>query len=69
MVNWGIVCSNKKKGELGIRSLSLVNQALLEKWAWRFAMKSNPIWKEVIKINYQIEEGGWYTMFPKEGTR
>ena len=37
LVNWGIVCTKKNKGGLGLRSLSKLNKALLNKWSWRFA--------------------------------
>ena len=33
LVNWKIVCSEKKRGGLGVRSLSKLNQALLCKWS------------------------------------
>ena len=32
LVNWNTVCSEKKTGGLGVRSLSKLNQALLCKW-------------------------------------
>ena len=32
LVNWNIVCTSREKGGLGIRSLSIVNRALLGKW-------------------------------------
>ena len=37
LVNWKTVYTEKKKGDLGVRSLSQLNKALLCKWRWRFA--------------------------------
>ena len=33
LVSWSIVCTYKRKEGLGVRSLSLLNQALLGKWS------------------------------------
>ena len=35
------------------------------KWGWRFAVEDNSTWKKVIRLKYQIEEGGWFTRDPK----
>ena len=61
LVSWDIVFSSKEKGGLGIRNLSIVNRALLGKWVWRFTEEEYSIWKEVIKLKYQVKEGGWFT--------
>ena len=37
LVNWDTVCQEKSRGGLRVRGLSLMNQALLCKWCWRFA--------------------------------
>lgn len=60
VVKWDTVCSNKRTGGLVIRSLSLVNKALLGKMVWKFATECNPTRKEVIKIKDKMEEGGWF---------
>ena len=65
LVNWNIVCSGKENGGLGIRSLSLVNKAMLGKWVWRFEEEESSIWKKVIRLKYQVEEEGWFTKIPR----
>ena len=37
LVKWSTVCSDRKMGGLGIKSLAILNKALLCKWIWRFA--------------------------------
>ena len=49
-----------------MRSLALMNEALLGKWAWRFAEEKNSAWKTVIRLKYGSEEGGWFTRIPRE---
>ena len=65
LVSWDAVCLGKEKGGLRIRSLATLNKALLGKWAWRFAVEDNPMWKKVITLKYQIEEGVWFTKEPR----
>ena len=65
-VNWNVVCYGKENGGLGIRSLYVVNRALLGKWVWRFAKEEESIWKEIIRLKYQVEDGGWFTKIPRE---
>ena len=55
--NWKIVCSEKNKGGLGVKSLSKLNQALLCKWCWRFANERDPLWRMVINIKFGEEDG------------
>ena len=56
---------HKEKGGLGVRSLYITNMALLGKWVWRFAVEERYIWKDIIKLKYQVEEGGWFTKIPR----
>ena len=37
LVNWTTVCSNKRDGGLGVRSLSILNKTLLYKWICHFS--------------------------------
>ena len=65
LVNWKIVCVGKEEGGLGIRNLSTMNRAFLEKWTWRFAVEKNSLWKTVIKLKYGTEAGGWFANAPR----
>ena len=65
LVSWDIACFSKEKGGLGIRRLSIINRALLGKWVWRFAEEEYSIWKKVIRLKYQVEQGGWFTKIPR----
>ena len=40
-------------GGLGIRNLRIFNQALLEKWLWRYGTKRVHLWRRVIKAKYE----------------
>ena len=59
LVNWNLVCTDKKEEGLGIRRLVDFNKALLGKWSWRFAIEREPFWKQVIINKFWLEEGGW----------
>ncbi|RVW69522.1 Aspartic proteinase-like protein 2 [Vitis vinifera] len=59
LVRWSIVCDDKGKGGLGVKSLGLFNKALLGKWAWRFANEKMALWNQVIGRKYGEEKGGW----------
>ena len=59
LVNWEVVCSGKGLGGLGLRNLSLMNKALLEKWIWRFASDKDSTWKRLIAFKYRTVDLGW----------
>ncbi|KAJ9704891.1 hypothetical protein PVL29_003103 [Vitis rotundifolia] len=59
LVNWEVVCSDKSKGGLGLRSLVILNKALLGKWIWRYACDKDSLWKQVIMTKYGQEGHGW----------
>ena len=59
LVNWDVVCSEKRQGGLGLRKLTLLNKALLDKWIWRFASDRDCTWKTLINTKYGLEGLGW----------
>ena len=65
LVNWGTMCTSKKGGGLGIRSLLKLNKSLLGKWNWRLVVEDKPPWKDLIKLKYGLEEGGSFSMEPR----
>ena len=65
LVNWGTMCTSKKGRGLGIRNLEILNKSLLGKWNWRLAIENNPPWKDLMKLKYGLEEGGWFSMEPR----
>ena len=56
LVKWDIVCLDKRKGGLGVRSLNSLNKAL-RKWIWRFAKERDAFWREVICGKFGELEG------------
>ena len=56
---WDTACSNKTKGGLGVRRLSLLNKALLCKWNLHFAMEREVFWRQIINGKYEEVEEGW----------
>ena len=65
LVNWNFVSQGKDKGGLGLRRLDLLNRALLGKWAWRFAVEDDSMWRSCIKTQYGSQNGGWFTPYPR----
>ena len=61
MVKWKVICLSKNKGGLRIRGLLNLTRALLGKWNWRFAIEDNTLWKDIIRLKYGAEEGGWFS--------
>ena len=61
LVNWKTVCLEKSRVGLGVRGLSVMNQALLCKWCWRFANERDSLWRMVISTKFGEEAGGWHT--------
>ena len=59
LVNWKTVCTEKKKGGLGLRRFSILNKALLCKWCWRFANERESLWRKVIRSKFGEDYGGW----------
>ena len=55
------VCFPLKQGGLGIRKLVPLNQALLEKWLWRYGHDATHLWWRFIAMKYGEGKGGWST--------
>ena len=68
-VKWDTVCSDKRKGGLGVRRLSTLNKTLLCKWNWRFTNERETLWKHVINRQFGEKEGGWSPREVREGFR
>ncbi|KAE8709396.1 hypothetical protein F3Y22_tig00110332pilonHSYRG01437 [Hibiscus syriacus] len=54
-VSWSDVCKPKIEGGLGVPNLKVVNRALMEKWAWRFAIEREAVWRELLCIKYKLD--------------
>lgn len=62
-INLKTTCLSKEKGGLGIRSLSNLNRALLEKWNCWFAVDESSFRRKFITLKYGTD-GGWFTQVP-----
>ena len=58
LVNWKTVCTEKKKGGLGLRRFSILNKALMCKWCWCFANERDSLWRKVIRCKFGEDYGG-----------
>ena len=56
LVKWEVVCGDKVNGGLGIRKFTIMNEALLGKWTWRFASDKEALWKQVLVAKYGQED-------------
>ena len=61
------ICSNKRKGGLGVNSLAILNKALLSKWSWHFTNEREAFWNQVIRGKHGEERSGWYSCEVREG--
>ncbi|KAK2652376.1 hypothetical protein Ddye_012232 [Dipteronia dyeriana] len=55
VVDWGTICSSKRKGVPGILRISDKNNGLLAKWVWRFDREDQSLWKRVIFTVYDVQ--------------
>ena len=61
LVSWATVCTEKRKGAIGIKNFSKMNKALLSKWNWRFANDRNSLWRKVIGSKFGESPDGLHT--------
>ena len=61
LVSWATMCTDKRKGGIGIKSFFEMNKALLGKWSWRFANYRNSLWRKVICSKFGESNGGWHS--------
>jgi len=50
----------EREGGLGI-PLRDMNKALKVKWLWRFAREDNTLWKDLLKMKYDVDKLGWWS--------
>ena len=58
---------DKRKGGLGVKSITTLNKALLGKWSWHFASEREAFWNQVIMGKYGEERGGWSSCEARQG--
>jgi hypothetical protein len=51
LVKWEKICKSKKKGELGIKNLRMMNISLLCKWWWMLKNEVG-LWQEIVRKKY-----------------
>ena len=66
LVKWVTICSKRRNRGLGVKNLSILNNALLSEWSWRYAREKDAWSVEVIRRKYGEEEGGWSSCFPRK---
>lgn len=44
LVKWDNIYKSREQGGLGVKDLSLINQYLLAKWAWKYLQGSTNPW-------------------------
>lgn len=59
LLNWDIVCMLVEKEGLGLRKLSIRNDAFLAKWLWRFPCEDGSMWHSIIATKYGMGVNGW----------
>ena len=50
-----------------MKSLSIINKALLSMWSWCYTTEKEILWKRIINGKYEEEEGGWCSKEVREG--
>ncbi|XP_072975147.1 uncharacterized protein [Typha angustifolia] len=57
--SWDQICKPTNFGQLGIKRLDAVNQALIAKLAWRKLVKPNILWANTLKAKYFRNSSFW----------
>ncbi|CAN1121444.1 Putative ribonuclease H protein At1g65750, partial [Linum perenne] len=58
-VAWDMVKTPKKLGGLGIQDLKILNDALLSKWVWRYAIERRAWWRSLLVAKCGIGRSVW----------
>nr|KYP51173.1 Putative ribonuclease H protein At1g65750 family [Cajanus cajan] len=64
-VRWKKICDEKKNGGLGIKSITMFNDALLAKWRWGLWQQRGHLWVELLQSKYE----GWRGLCRDEGEK
>ena len=59
LVNWDSCCAPICHGGLGIKKLTLFNQALLGKWLWWYGSNKSALWRRIIELKYGSPSMYW----------
>lgn len=51
-VDWDIVCSPIREGDLRMKTFAIFNEGLLGKWPWRFNCERNRWWRKVVSARH-----------------
>ncbi|XP_057426328.1 uncharacterized protein LOC130719736 [Lotus japonicus] len=54
-IPWALICQSKESGGLGVGFLTWKNRALLLKWAWRYGIERQSLWRKVITEKYGLD--------------
>jgi hypothetical protein len=56
LIIWERVCTDRRKGGLGIKNLKLINICLMCKWWWKLENEKG-IWQEIVNKKYFLDKG------------
>lgn len=69
MVFWSEIKKLIPLGGLGLWSLMDINEALQDKWLWRFPIEEDVIWRGAIAAKYGMDERGWFARMGQDYMR
>lgn len=64
LVNWAEVCRPKLSGGLGLKNLTIMNEALLMKLGWGLLVNNNSYWAQVLCSKYGFDLTTMSTSLP-----